>query len=264
MPMVVNRPTPAGVMNQLLRLEQEYQKNLTLDCNITRRLASFVGSTIESYQKLDRAMDRARQYIQLQDKAGGAVCSGRVILADRMDAAKGRFRRVWHAPEGGVWGCLLHANTLLPSSRQFLPFAVGVACCETMQEYGLEGATVRWVNDVLVADRKIAGFLIESYTSKLTGEEYNLIGFGVNVNNSKFPDELSAIATSLSDCLGYEVELTEFSEKFIARLAWNIALVYQEEEAFLREESYSGKDGKHLNLEKFLLLSDSLGKQVMY
>lgn len=262
--MIKNNPASSGVLNELIKLEQGFSFHPSIDYNVVRRLSSFVGNSIETYSVLARAMDRARNYIVEQDAKGVSVESGRVFLADSMTGSKGRFTRVWHAPDGGVWGCLLHANTLLPHARQFLSLAVGVACCETIRSYGVETASIRWVNDVLVGGRKLAGFLVESHISSLTDEEYNLIGFGINVNNSDFPKELSSIATSLSTCLGSEVALSEFSEKFIARLAWNVGLLYYEEETYLHEDHYSGAGGQHFILEKFLKLSDTIGKRVVY
>ena len=60
-----------------------------------------------------------------------------VTLADRLHRSKGRFDRTWHAPAGGLWGCLLHVNTLLPQSRNLISLAVGVACCEAVREVGI-------------------------------------------------------------------------------------------------------------------------------
>lgn len=262
--MIKNCPAPAGVQQELMKLEQEFSFAPSVDSSVVRRLGSFVGSSIETHTVLDRAMDRARAYIAEQDENNASVESGRVFLADSMTGSKGRFTRVWHAPDGGVWGCLLHANTLLSQSRQFLSLAIGVACCETVKSYGLDAAAIRWVNDVLVGGKKLAGFLVESHVSGRTGEEYNLIGFGVNINNSDFPEEISSIATSLSTCLGREVDIAEFSERFIAQLAWNIGLLYHEEEVYLHEERYSGTGGQHLVLERFLKLSDTIGKRVVY
>lgn len=262
--MIKNSPASANVQKELIKLEQEFSSCASISCDVVRRLGSFVGNSIENHTVLDRAMDRARAYISEQDGKGISVESGRVFLADTMTRSKGRFTRVWHAPEGGVWGCLLHANTLLPQARQFLSLAVGVACCETAKYYGLHTASIRWVNDVLVGDKKLAGFLVESHVSERTGEEYNLIGFGINVNNTSFPNELSSIATSLSRCLDKDIDISQFSEVFIARLAWNIGLLYHEEEIYLHEERYSGIGGQHVVLEKFLELSCTVGKRVVY
>ena len=142
-------------------------------------------------------MDYARGLIKKTVHAGSSVASGTVILADTMSRSKGRFTRQWHAPAGGVWGCMIHANTLLPQSRQFIPLATGLACCEAVREIGVEQATLRWVNDVLVDGRKLAGFLVESYTEPVHGEEFTLVGFGINVNNCSFPAELTPSSISL-------------------------------------------------------------------
>ena len=261
--MIDNQPTADGIYQALLN-EQQKRVESRVDPEAVRRYGSFVGSTVESHKVLGRAMDHARTYIAKEEGAGRSVASGLIIVADQMTGSKGRFTRSWHAPEGGVWGCLVHANTLLPRSRQFVSLAVGVACCETVRDFGVDTASLRWVNDVLVAGQKLAGFLVESHTSPLSGEEYNLIGFGVNVNNSRFPSELESLAVSLGDLLGQVVDLSLFTEKFVAKLAWNMGLLYFEEEQFLEHNSFSGKDGIHLLLQRFLQLSDTVGQRVVY
>ncbi|HKJ65693.1 MAG TPA: hypothetical protein VJ969_09835, partial [Desulfopila sp.] len=80
------------------------------------RYGGFVGSSIECHSQLVRAMERAREHIDRCEGEGRAVESGRTIIAERLSGSKGRFTRRWHAPAGGLWGCLIHANTLTPQS----------------------------------------------------------------------------------------------------------------------------------------------------
>lgn len=261
--MINNQPTSANIYKALLAEESTWVGCVETALAI-RRYGASVGSLVMCHKELSRAMDRARQFVAEVESAGRSVPSGAIIFADQMTGSKGRFTRTWHAPTGGVWGCLLHANTLLPKSRQFVSLAVGVACCETVREFGVEDASLRWVNDVLVAGKKIAGFLVEGYHSSYSGEEYNLIGFGVNINNGSFPPEIQSSAVSLADLLGKPVSLSAFSEKFIAKLAWNMGLLYYEEEQFLEYGHFSGHGDKHLLLQRFLELSETLGKRVIY
>lgn len=257
-------PTPQGVQKALSLEAGKRTLPSGLEPQHVSRYGAFVAATMECHDHLDRAMVLAKQQIQHSEEQGQTIVSGHVILARQMAASKGRFTRTWYAPQGGLWGCLVHANTLLPLSRRFIPFAVGIACCETMRDYGLETASLRWVNDVLVAGKKIAGFLVESFTAPVSGEVFNLVGFGINLNNSQFPKELVAIAGSVSECLGEKVEIGSFTELFLAKLAWNIGLLYAEEERFLSEERYSGKGNKHILVDRFLELSDVVGKRVVY
>ncbi len=258
-----NSPKPENVQALLARYVQN-RKNLPDDAAMIARYGCFVGSQIESHVFLERAMAHGRKKIRETVAAGKSFRNGTVILADSMGSSKGRFSRVWHAPAGGVWGCLVHANTLLPGSRSFLPLAVGLACCEAVRDSGAESATIRWVNDVLLDDRKLAGFLVETFTEETTGEEYNLVGFGINVNNSRFPAELSSNAVSLSEILGREVDLVSFSVLFLSRLAWYFGLLHYEEARGLRGDGFSGKDGEHLLLCRWKELSDTIGRRVLY
>jgi len=259
---VENNPYPRDVLSSLQR--SQYSHNPGCDRDAVIRYGAFVGSEIESHESLGRAMLHARSIIDALSLEGKSVASGTVILADTMSSSKGRFSRVWHAPLGGVWGCMIHGSTLLPQSRRFVSLAVGVACCEAVYELGINSAVLRWVNDVLVEGRKLAGFLVESYTEPRYGEEFNLVGFGINVNNGSFPHELSGMAISLGEILDTHVDLSSFTARFLARLAWNFGLLYHEESCELCGDGFSGKNGIHLLLERWGELSDTIGQKVVY
>lgn len=235
-----------------------------IDAAAIARYGSIVGSAIECHASLPRAMEHARRLIAASAESGRAFASGTVILADTMTQCRGRFARSWHAPSGGVWGCLVYANTLLPGSRNFIPMAAGVACCEAVRECGGKDSTIRWVNDILHGGRKLAGFLVEGYVEPVHGEEFALIGFGINVNNVSFPDELADTAVSLRQVLGREVDLSEFTAVFLAKLAWNFGILCHEEARELAGEPLSGRKGQHLLLEQWLDLSDTIGRRVVY
>lgn len=224
---------------------------------------SFVGSEVESHVRLDRAMDRGRLHIDSLEKSGRSVNNGRLIFAESLTGSKGRFTRNWHAPRGGMWGCLIHATTLTPQSAMLLSLALGVAACETIRQAGIVKAHIRWVNDVIVDNAKIAGFLVESHTGPKWSEVFHLIGFGINVNNCDFPAELTDIATSMKKTLGEPVNLRDFSLDFIAKLVWNIGILYFIEARYPRwYEAHQAF--VHPMIERWRELTDSLGKKVIY
>lgn len=264
--LIENNPTPEEVFARLQEV-QVWEKEMLdspVDVQAIGRYGAFVGSVIKSYRSLPRAMDCARSLIEETVRAGKSVASGTTILADTMSRSKGRFTRHWHAPIGGVWGCMIHANTFLPQSRRFIPLATGLACCEAVRELGVVRATLRWVNDVLVDGRKLAGFLVETYTEPLHGEEFTLVGFGINVNNCAFPTDLAGSSVSLKKMLAEELDLSQITALFLARLAWNFGLLYHEEARELQGEEFSGNGGKHLLLQRWLASSDTPGKRVVY
>lgn len=234
------------------------------EATVVVKYGSFVGSQIETHHSLERAMDRARSIILSRSNQGTSVSSGLVILADTMTRSKGRFTRTWHAPHGGIWGCMVHANTLLPQSRRFIPMAAGVACIQALESLGTKDMSLRWVNDVLWRGKKLAGFLVESFTDPTFGEEFTLVGFGINVNNREFPGELADTACSLRDALGGKSDLSAVTTRFLAYLAWNFGILYREEERELKEMGFSGVGGGHLLLEQWRRYSDSIGRAVMF
>ncbi len=234
------------------------------------RYGAIVGSVIHRHGSVGRTMDLARRQIVACEQGGRSVASGTVILAETVSASKGRFARDWHAPVGGVWGCLILADTLMDRARTLLPLALGVACCEAVRECGAETATVRWVNDVMVGQRKLAGFLVESYRSPGHGELFHLLGFGINVNNDCFPESLADVACSLVQLLGRQVSLRDFTLSFLAKMAWNIGLLWYEDERDL-QHLYDSQgpeeetlESEHLLLRQWQRLSDTIGKRVLY
>jgi BirA family biotin operon repressor/biotin-[acetyl-CoA-carboxylase] ligase len=218
-------------------------------------------------------MDRARQLIQDAEENNRSFHSGTIILADEMVQSKGRFKRYWHAPKGGLWMTLVMVNTLLPESSLLLPMAAGVACCEVLRDYSIV-AHIKWVNDVLTDNKKISGILTETFTGSRFGEEYVLIGIGINVNNDEFPAELSEQATSVKSCLNKEISLPEIAARLLLKLRWNIGLLYYEEARHLDEhggiakrEGVQSEDvlgNAHLLLQSYKSLTDIFNRRVLF
>ncbi len=240
------------------------KKSGRADCEKIFRYGAFLGSVIRAYPSLDRAMDQAREHISIREQSGKSVANGSVILASALSRSKGRFSRSWHAPHGGLWGCLILADTILPQFRNFLPLIPGIACCEAVRREGACGATIRWVNDVLLMQKKMAGFLIEGFRSPVHGEQYHLVGFGINLNNSGFPQDLKSSAISLGQACGTEVNIASFALSFLAKLRYYIGLLFYEEDQWLARDGLRDYCGEHPLLRRWKELSDTIGQRVSF
>ncbi len=260
------RLTAARLRSYIKDVELPVRKNSwpEAEAHLILRFGATIGSVLEHHVKLHRSMLQARSHIAATEREGRSVASGTTILADRLTGSKGRFARHWHAPEGGLWGSTIYVNTLLPQSRLLLPLAAGIACCEAVRESGAQDAVIRWLNDVLIGGMKVGGLLAESFTGEGSREEYCLIGFGVNVNNEQFPEEIRATATSIACHLGRPVDLETFTYCFLAKLSWNIGLLHYYEEAFLPDLPSVGAGFGHPLIRRWRELSDSPGKCVMF
>jgi BirA family biotin operon repressor/biotin-[acetyl-CoA-carboxylase] ligase len=227
------------------------------------RYGAMVGSEIEHLHQAPRCMDLARARILTCEEDNRSFASGRVIIADQLTNGKGRFLRHWHAPDGGLWMVLTLVNTLLPEHAALYSLAAGVACCETLRHYQVN-ATIKWVNDVLVNGRKVAGILTETLRTPQGGEEYILIGIGVNVNNTTFAPELRSTAASMAEFAGHSFALAEVTAQLLAKLAWNIGLLHYAEAEQLAADRGLSEDLPHPLIAAWRSLSDTIGRRVRF
>jgi BirA family biotin operon repressor/biotin-[acetyl-CoA-carboxylase] ligase len=97
-----------------------------------------------------------------------------------------------------------------------LTLAAGVAVAETLVAFDVV-PVLKWPNDVLLDGKKVAGILTEM-SADLDRVHHLVVGIGVNLNARAFPDELAAIATSLSLARGAPVSRAELAATLCARL----------------------------------------------
>ena len=132
---------------------------------------------------------------------------GTVVLARSQRAGRGRLGRTWHSPGGtGLYlSILLRPEEPLDRVGRYALVAA-VATVETCRAAGASGARIKWPNDVLVADAKLAGILAELRSGGLTAEL--VLGFGINLRAPEggFAEEIAERATSLAAVSGSDVE----------------------------------------------------------
>ncbi|RXK51190.1 biotin--[acetyl-CoA-carboxylase] ligase [Halorientalis pallida] len=122
------------------------------------------------------------------DRARELAADGRedvVVLADEQTGGRGRLDREWASPSGGIWLSILLRPTVPPADAPAFTLAAAVATARAAREAGVD-ATIKWPNDVLVADgdgrqRKLTGILTE-----MEGEadrvSWLVVGTGINAN----------------------------------------------------------------------------------
>ncbi len=94
---------------------------------------------------------------------GGADIDGTVLLAEYQKAGRGRHGRQWSAPPRAqiALSVGVGAASVPQSGWGWLPLAAGVAVADALTEVCGVAAGLKWPNDVLVNDRKLAGILAE-------------------------------------------------------------------------------------------------------
>lgn len=177
---------------------------------------------------------------------------GYVCLAEQQTAGRGRRGRTWVSPFAAniylsvVWEFAGGAVAL-----EGLSLAIGTAVVKALKALGLQGAELKWPNDVIVDDKKIAGILIEM-VGDAAGPCLAVIGLGVNISMPKlavgqidqpYIDVNSLVDKPASRNLVVSVLLNHLipllkdfeSKGFKAyKDEWLAAHAYQNQEVFLR------------------------------
>lgn len=122
----------------------------------------------------------------------GSAASGSVLIAGRQSAGRGRMRRAFASPEGGLYMSVLFRDISAADALQFTPRAA-VAVSLAIERSSGRRAYIKWVNDVLLDGLKVCGILAEAVTRR--GLDM-VLGIGVNVAepDGGFPEALRGVA----------------------------------------------------------------------
>ena len=140
-----------------------------------------------------------------------------VIVAEQQNAGRGRRGRNWESPfaQNVYYSLVLRVDGGL-RQLEALSLVVGLAVLNTLKDFGLQAVGLKWPNDVLVGDKKIAGILLE-----LVGDPADVchvvIGIGINVN-MRAATGVGQPWTSMSLETGMRVERNEVINALNKRL----------------------------------------------
>jgi BirA family biotin operon repressor/biotin-[acetyl-CoA-carboxylase] ligase len=136
------------------------------------------------------ALDSTNRY--LADEAIAGAAPGLVAVADEQTAGRGRLGRTWIAPPGAsLLVSVILDGAAPPEQRHLVVVAAALAAIDAVDAHCGFRPRLKWPNDVVVDDRKLAGLLAEA-----TGNRGVVVGMGLNVDWDAFPADLEATATA--------------------------------------------------------------------
>ena len=111
---------------------------------------------------------------------------GRVVVTDHQTAGRGRLDRAWDTPAGVALTFSAVVDPGLPDEQwPWLPLLTGLAVAGAVRRTSGLAATLKWPNDVLVEDRKLAGILVERVATP--AGPVAVVGVGTNVHQTEPP-----------------------------------------------------------------------------
>ena len=194
----------------------------------SRILDGVFGQRVVSYEITDSTNTRAKQLAE-----EGAV-HGTLVVANMQTAGKGRRGRSWQQEEGSVIAMsLLLRPTFSPDKASMLTLLAAHSVAGAIEAVTGLPAAIKWPNDIVINGKKTVGILTEmSLGVEQAAIDYIVIGIGINVNNTAFPEEIRDMATSLYLEKGERVSRSVLIAESMRRLEVDY-------EAFLKTEDLS-------------------------
>ena len=172
---------------------------------------------IHYFDYLASTMDQAMQL----GMAGAA--SGSIVLAESQIKGRGRLGRSWFSPKyKGIYLSLILRPKILPNACPILTLMSAVSICEAIKEIIDLEVQIKWPNDLLIHNKKVAGILTEM-NAEVDKVNFVVIGIGLNVNNEK--KSLIPQATSLKQEQGAEINRLVLLQEILRKLEDNYFLL---------------------------------------
>lgn len=162
---------------------------------------------------------------QARQGAAEGVC----IIAGQQTEGRGRHGRVWvSAPDSGLYFSIVLRPSIDPGRIPLITLMAGVSVHDALCEFGLK-PDIKWVNDILIGDRKIAGILAETVETPLGLAV--IVGIGVNLTSSSFPDNIAETATSVEAETGQRISPEVLAEALTRYLSYFYEMLASGDEA---------------------------------
>ncbi len=165
---------------------------LTADAIRAQLHTACFGRQLEVYPEVDSTGTVVRRL------AAAGAPEGTVVVAGRQTAGRGRLGRQFYSPEGGVYLSVL----LRPAAGVSPGLITSCAAVAVARAIGLHTGLpvgIKWVNDIFLHGRKVAGILAEGELAPDGELSYVILGIGVNVAKTACPADLTHILTSLEE-----------------------------------------------------------------
>jgi BirA family biotin operon repressor/biotin-[acetyl-CoA-carboxylase] ligase len=174
----------------------------------------WVGGKIHHFHSLDSTNSKAYQL------ALNGAEEGEVVIAESQEKGRGRLGRHWFSPPFlNLYLSVILRPKISPHGASLITLMAAVATANAIQKFSGLIPLIKWPNDILLRDRKVAGLLNEIH-SEMDQIHFVILGMGVNLNMEEqmFPREVRPVATSLKIEMGETISRKIFLQFLLSEL----------------------------------------------
>src|SRR6056297_2071928 len=169
----------------------------------------FIGRNILYFDTIDSTNKKAKD---ISDSSS----EGTVVISEEQTAGRGRLGRNWSSPKGAsLLISILIKPEIDPSKVSNITLVGAVALVKTLENFDIKGQ-IKWPNDIIINDKKIAGILTE-LSAEINQVNYVVMGIGVNLytNKEELPEDIRHKAGSIFSETGKKINRKELTGKFL-------------------------------------------------
>lgn len=191
-------------------------RNSNKHINITKK---DINHEINNIYILDK-VDSTNKY--LKELANNGENEITVVIAKEQTAGRGRLGRSFVSNSGkGIYMSILLRPTFGIELSKRITSLTATAVSEAIDEVTELNTKIKWVNDIYVNDKKLAGILTEGHTNFESGKvEYIVVGIGINLYKQEFPDNLDNIITTVEDETNKVFSINKIIESILNKLIY--------------------------------------------
>lgn len=147
-----------------------------------------------------------------------------VVTAENQTKGKGQMGSVWDSEVGKNLTMSVFVKDSLSDVNQIFNLNIGVALAvvEALETFNIPNLMIKWPNDIMSYNFKIAGILIEN-SIKSDGTVHSIVGLGLNVNQINF--ENLQKASSLAVICDAQFDKEKIRDEVVEKIKQNIAIV---------------------------------------
>ncbi len=194
---------------------------------------AWAGNRILVYDSIDSTNNEAKR------QAENRAAQGLLVIGEEQTAGRGRRGRVWESAKGeGIFMSLLLKPNINPGCASMLTLVMGLAIRDALEEVCGLDAKIKWPNDIICSGKKICGILTEM-SAQIDYINHIVIGIGINVHHTHFPQEVEAVATSIALECGKSISRAQLVASCLRRFERYYEIFVETEDLSALREQYN-------------------------
>ena len=195
--------------------------DLLLPWEITENLKTkFIGKRVYYFDTVDSIQDFALK-IASKDNENGTV-----IISKKQTGGKGRMKRKWVSPVGGIWMSVIIHPDFDISNTTLVPIATSLALCKAIEKATKIKPELKWPNDITMKGKKVAGILVDT---SIQSNKIESLVLGIGINFKIKQEKLKKIIVNSPNYYGATtlVKKNESALHLVQQFLYELEVIFQ-------------------------------------